>query len=282
MKTLAGLLCLVCLQVQAITISTINTEWLWDYKEPHEGQVVGYEYDDIYPPTRKEYEMEVFALAQVIKAIDADVVGLIEVEGRHVVEDIAAYLPEWNVVFVEGRDTFTKQDVAILTRFSVIEGTASNLPEFKGTSSVTKKPVQPSKVLAVGLKDERKNYYVVVAHLSSKRNNSEEKDAKRAAQAEAIRKAVVTNWSSYDHVIVMGDMNDLPDSKPLKTLLGEFDDGDKLVQVATDENYSYIYRKKKQLIDHILVDIGLSNAEFKNMDLPKSISDHRISTLIVK
>ncbi|TOD02127.1 hypothetical protein CGJ72_24940, partial [Vibrio parahaemolyticus] len=81
MKTLAGLLCLVCLQVQAITISTINTEWLWDYKEPHEGQVVGYEYDDIYPPTRKEYEMEVFALALVIKAIDADVVGLIEVEG---------------------------------------------------------------------------------------------------------------------------------------------------------------------------------------------------------
>lgn len=280
MKKLLICLLFICFNVNALTITTINAEWLWDDKEPHEGQVVGYDEGDIRPPTEKQYQTKVDLIAKAIKKIDADIVALVEIEGKHVAEDIAALLPDWNVAYQDGRDTFTEQDVAILTKFEILNGTVSNLPDFFGTSSVTNKKVTPSKVLGVGLKEGDKTYYVVAAHLSSKRNNSKEKDAKRAAQAEAIRKAVVSQYPNYDHFVVLGDMNDLPESKPLKFLLGKFDDEKNLVQVATKENYSYVYKGKKQLIDHILVDSGLADAKFENEDLPQNISDHRVSTLI--
>ena len=186
--------------------------------------------------------------------------GLIEVENKFVVETIASHLSgHWSVVFVKGRDTYTGQDVAILTRLNVIEGTASNLEGYSGQSKDGTISKRPSKVLGVELRDGNKRIYVIVSHLISKRGQN---DKKRFAQADAIRKAMLDQYGKYHHYVVLGDENDTPESDTVLRLQGHWDDETDLVQPADiegdDADYSYVYQGKKGLIDHILVDADLA------------------------
>lgn len=269
------LLLLLTANSYATTIIALNTEWLWDTSEPHEGQVVGYAQDNIRPPSPKEYILETYAIAKTIEAYDADIVGLVEIENEAVAQKIKSFLSdEWSLAFMKGRDSYTGQDVAILTRYDVIPDTLSNLPDFEGNAGgVTKKP---SKVIAVGLKDDAgKTYYVVATHFLSKRSNN---DTKRLAQADAVRQAIKAQFNNYDHFVVLGDINDLPNSPVLKRLRGLDDQETNLVQPADiSEDYSYIYDGRKQLIDHILVDAQLaSGGKLETILLPEAITDHRM------
>lgn len=249
--------------VQATTVLSLNTEWFWDGQEPHEGQIaVG---PSGIPPSKKQVELEAFVIAQIINHRKADIVGLVEVEGESVVKKIANYLiGDWNTVFLKGRDTVTGQDVALLTKFDVIADTMNSLKGIKG--KYKNKEATPSKVLSVGLKDGSETYLVTVAHLISKRSSN---DDKRAAQANAIAKYVNSKKTNYDHLIVLGDLNDTPSSEPIKQILSA---GLNLISDSAD--YSYVYQGKKQLIDHILVSKSLSqNADFESFDMGP-VSDH--------
>ncbi len=270
------LMFIVVQSVQALTFMSINTEWFWDELEPHEGQIavgpVG------HGATKSEVDLEAFAIATLIQFHDADVVGLIEVEGDAVVDRIQAYLPNgWTSVFRKGRDNFTGQDVALLTRIPVIAGTANNLANAeKGTSVDGTVEAKPSKVLAVGLDDQGTTYFVMVTHLISKRSTN---DKKREAQAHAIRKVVVDQMPNFNHIVVMGDLNDLPGSSTLKRIRGLDDTSPDLAQSAvttgTDRDFSYVFQGEHQLIDHILVSSSIAtNADFRSVDLGP-ISDHR-------
>ncbi len=76
---LAGLLLSLSHMAGALTFMSINTEWFWDELEPHEGTIavgpVG------HGAHAKEVELEAFAIATLIQIHQADVVGLVEVEG---------------------------------------------------------------------------------------------------------------------------------------------------------------------------------------------------------
>jgi len=257
-------LLLLVVKAQALTVMSINTEWLWDGIAPHEGQValgaVG------NPPSPNQVELEAFAIALVINHNNADIVGLVEVEGLPVVERILPYLNgDWKIVFKKGRDSYTGQDVALLTKLDIIDGTITNFPSTQGSfSNVT---ARPSKVLGVGLRDGNEDYFIIVAHLISKRSSN---DNKRAAQANAVAQSAVSNASSYDHVIVMGDLNDTLESDTLNQLVTVG-----LHSVSGADDYSYEYKGNKELIDHILVTDGLKvGAEFDTLDLGP-VSDHR-------
>ena len=56
---------------------------------------------------------------------------------------------------------------------------------------------------------------MVVAHLISRRS---ENDSKRLAQASVIRRHIVKAIAKGRHVIVMGDMNDTPETPVLRRL----------------------------------------------------------------
>jgi predicted extracellular nuclease len=243
----------------ATVVLSINTEFFWDSKLPHDGQIalgaVG------NPPSEKYVQLEANAIALHIMYNDADIVGLTEIEGENVAKQILNYLPkEYKLVFKKGRDNFTGQDVAIITRYDVI-GEPNNFKGIEGNYNGTKKV--PSKALAVKLKKDSETYNVVVAHLISKRSNN---DNKRAAQADAIVKYLN---SKTGHNIVMGDLNDTPSSTTLNLLVKSG------LNIINKNEYSYTYQNKKQLIDHILISDSLkSGATFKSFDLG-AISDHR-------
>jgi len=262
---------------QALNILSINTEWLWDDEIPHEGRVVKPN-KRVHPPTHKEFQLETYVIAQQIKLSKANIVALIEIENENVANTIAKHLGDhWKVAFKKGRDSFTGQDVAILTTYDIIPDTVSNFPSYIGESRDSTVKKTPSKVLGVALQNEEVSYYVIAAHLISKRGPN---DQKRFAQADAIRQALVASYGKYNHYIVMGDMNDTPGSNVLRRLKGEWDPHPDLVQIADTRgmyhDYSYIYSGNKQLIDHILIDSELAKSlEFFTLEQLPVVSDHR-------
>ena len=267
-----------------IDIFLLNAEFFFDNKEPH-GEVVG---KAVPIPTAEQYEAKARTIAELIDTHKANIVGLVEVENRAVLERVKYYLAspdDWQIAFDEGRDTYTGQDVAILTKFRVVPGSVTNFPVEREVYFVDGKErdVNPSKILGVELKIDNQPFYILIAHLISRRDSN---DAKRLAQATIVRRQAVKAMMADKNVIVMGDMNDTPATPVINRLRG-FDDiwGD-FLQTANaaeaDNRYTYIYEGQKNLLDHILISPSLRN-EFRNVEEGKQckiidvggLSDHR-------
>ena len=109
----------------------------------------------------------------------------------------------WQIIFLEGRDTFTGQEVAVPSKFPVIKETITNFPDqwsnctYQGKS----KPVRPSKVLGCELRIHGQSVYLIVAHLISKRSDN---DAKRLGQAKVLRQQSIRALEKGQNVILMG------------------------------------------------------------------------------
>ena len=268
-----------------LTILAMNTNFLFDHLQPH-GRVVGAG-NGPPVPTATQWQTRARGFAQRINAVDADLVGLVEIENDRVVDEIRQHLTtpsEWTVVFAEGRDSYTGQDVALLTKFAPLAGTVTTFPDereiyFQGSNERT---VNPSKVLGVTLRIENQEFYVIVAHLISRRGNN---DAKRLGQANVLRRHVVMAMLQGQNVIMMGDFNDTPGTPVLRRLRGFDDIWGSLIQTANevhaDERFTYVYNGEENLLDHILLSPSLYQ-DFRRMrDDPRSeiidlgdLSDH--------
>ena len=267
-----------------IDIFLLNTEFFFDHKEPH-GEVVG---KGVPVPTAEQYEAKAKAIAELIDTHNANIVGLVEVENRAVLEKVKYYLAnpdDWEIAFDEGRDTYTGQDVALLTKFRVVRGSATNFPDEREVYFVDgqERDVNPSKILGVELRIDNQPFYVLVTHLVSRRESN---DPKRLAQATVVRRQAVRELMADKNVIVMGDINDTPATPVINRLRG-FDDiwGDFLQTanaVEVNNRYTYIHEGEKNLLDHILISPSLRD-EFRNVEEGKQceiidvggLSDHR-------
>ena len=266
-----------------IDIFLLNTEFFFDNKEPH-GEVVG---KSVPVPTAEQYEAKAKTIAELIDTHKANIVGLIEVENRAVLEKVKYYLAnpdDWQIAFDEGRDTYTGQDVALLTKFRIVPGSATNFPNEREVYFVDgqERDVNPSKFLGVELKIDNQPFYVLITHLVSRRESN---DSKRLAQATVVRRQAVKGLLADKNVIVMGDLNDTPATPVINRLRG-FDDiwGDFLQTANTveaDNRYTYIHEGQKNLLDHILISPSLRD-EFRNVEEGKQceiidvggLSDH--------
>ncbi len=135
--------------------------------------------------------------------------------------------------------------------------------------------------------------FAIVAHLRSKGGDDSlygtnqppvrHSEPKRVQQAAAIGRVVdaLLEIDEDAAVIVMGDLNDFPFSRPVRTLAGT-----RLVslieQLPENERYTYVYQGVAQVLDHVLVskslfgdgsavavDVVHVNAEFADQ-----VSDH--------
>lgn len=269
MRILAILLSVLIAQSShALTVMTINTEFFWDDLNPHECGTK----DFIGPqPSKTDVDKEAAFFAKQIKRARADIVALVEIEGEEIAKRVKEKLGSgWQYVFKKGRDSGTCQDLAILTKYDVNTDSIDNFEDTYGENEKTGKPVRPSKVLAVELNNGDEFYYVIAAHLISKAGDN---DAKRLAQADAIRNQILSLVYDYNHIIVMGDLNDLPDSKPVLRVIGRNDKYIKLMRLAGDDDWTYNYKGNLQLIDHILVS-KVKEADCSAVELIP-YSDHR-------
>ena len=140
----------------------LNTEFFFDSEVPH-GNIVG---PSIKVPTPDEYDVKARSIANFIDKYQANLVALVEVENRDCVELVQKNLNHkefWQIISLEGRDTFTGQDVVLLSKFPVIKETITNFPDhwsnctYQGKS----KSVRPSKFLGCELSIHGQSVYLM-------------------------------------------------------------------------------------------------------------------------
>jgi hypothetical protein len=97
-----------------LTVMTFNAQFLWDGVAPEEGQV-----EFPWKNSQTEAEDHMQRVAQVIAQSDPDIINLVEVEG---IEALTTFNTKflagrgYRPYLVKGTDTFTGQDVGLLTR----------------------------------------------------------------------------------------------------------------------------------------------------------------------
>ena len=202
-----------------VTIAAYNTLNLFD------------EYDDPYTsdegtPAKPRAQLE--KLAASIRALDADVLALEEVENRGYLERfVTAMLGDMgyeNVVLFEGNDR-RGIDCAVLSRLPVGPVTSHRHLRFNENAEDPAGPmffrrdllqvqIQPPKCAA---------FYVFVTHLKSKRDGGGSADSYRLGEARQARR-IFDGLLSKDKdamFVVCGDFNDTFESKAVKALRGE-------------------------------------------------------------
>ena len=130
-RTTAILLLLVsfCTSISAadaaperIVIGTWNIEWFFDHDQSDNNSELA---KKLSAPSAKDWNWRVTEAAKVIAAIHPTVLALQEIENEKVVQDLANELREvhkqdYQIAFIQGRDTYTEQDVALIYKSGLV------------------------------------------------------------------------------------------------------------------------------------------------------------------
>ena len=140
----------------------LNTEFFFDSEVPH-GNIVGTSIKVVIPD---EYHVKAKSIVNLIGKYQAELVALVEVKNRDCVELVqknSNHKEFWQIISLEGRDTFTGQDVVLLSKFPVIKETITNFPDhwFSYTYQGKSKPVRPSKFLGCELSIHGQSVYLM-------------------------------------------------------------------------------------------------------------------------
>jgi len=199
----------------AIRIGTFNTLNLFDvYDDP-------YTADETTPPKPRS---ELEHLAATIRELDADVLALVEVENRSVLERfVRTFLPDMGydeVILYEGNDG-RGIDCALLSRLPV--GPVTSYRHVRivmpgGGTTRFRRDLLRARIEPLGAA----TFDVFVVHLKSKRGEAGDSSAIRQAEAAEVRLVCddVLREDGGARFVVCGDFNDTWDSAPLKTIRG--------------------------------------------------------------
>ena len=205
--------------------------------------------------------------AQVIKDINADVLGVVEAEDRPGLQrfnDLVLGGAEKyrHVMLIDGNDE-RGIDVGIMTKDGFpIESIQSHVDELMPNGQ----PLFSRDCAAYQIKTAKGNtLWVVVNHLKSKGYGSAaDSNAKRLAQAKRVREIYDMLAKTDSLIAVIGDMNDTPDSAPLAPLCSS---NSPLKDVSEGINFddggrpgTYANGTKSNKIDYILCSPALMTA----------------------
>lgn len=210
-------------------------------------------------------EMARESTIRVIKEVKADVMCVVEVENRLILEAFnrdglgsGAKGRFDEVMCIDGNDK-RGIDVGLLSRFPI----RSIRPHIYDGTSKSRTFSRDCPEMELELPDGR-TLYILCNHFVSKMNGDPPKSQeRRKRQAAAVAEILGTYDLKKDLVVVAGDMNDTPDSGPMQPLLGVKHLHDTLeLQFGTemDKRWSYKYKKELNQIDYLLVSEPLREA----------------------
>jgi len=268
---------------------TFNAEFLWDGLAPEEGQVSFAWKGD--PDAAAEHMQRV---AEVIIFSDPDIVHLVEVENLDALtlfRDSFLAGRGYEPYLVKGKDTFTGQDVGLLTR---IDPVSVSRDERTGVSGSVQKGV--SKHLIARFEAEPDLRFSLIGLHFVAFPTREDRRLERQAQADAIVGMAIDEADAGYEVIIVGDFNDYDgaadsldhiDSEPISTVVGAIramrpgDPSDDLINAASlldkTQRYTAHYDKNNNgrvdypleltSIDHVLIGPGLAG-RVETVDIP--------------
>jgi endonuclease/exonuclease/phosphatase family metal-dependent hydrolase len=249
-----------------LTIGTFNIQWLGDGD------------DDLQPRTDEEYKR----IAQVIATVDADILGLQEIENGKALQKVMEFLPDYyfNVNMGSG-----KQNVAVILKKDVnarVVGEYSPLEVVPGRT-------RPGLIIQ-GYKDNFDFYLMVVHFKSTSRYDSTDELRKESFRIRREQARVVSNWADSliqnnidQDVFIVGDFNDSP-LRPKNQTLKIIDEDPNLLFENAD--MKSCINPSWYVIDHVIASQSASRRRIENStrlfnfysSLPdsqaKKISDH--------
>ena len=237
-----------------ITVASFNVENFFDAADDP------YTADETTGP---KPQREVEALAKGIRSLDADVLALVEVENRGVLQQfVDLYLPDmgYEVVEFEGNDT-RGIDNAVLSRLPVGPVTSHRHLRFSDTNG---HPTHFQRdFLEVRLEPPGETAFeLFVVHLKSKGGEEDGGLEIRLPEARMARSILDEKLKADPQAafLIAGDFNDTLDSQPLQALLGSganalthfVDD------LPPDHRVTYNQRPYRSMIDFILASPGMA------------------------
>ncbi len=280
-----------------VRIATLNTEFLFDGLDG-DGRA-SFDWKD--DPALATQHMA--CIADVIARLDADVVMMQEVES----DDVAYRLVDeflrgmdYRVYFVQGKDSFTGQDIALIARVPV-----SNIGRTDERAPVgdTDETYGVSKNLWARATIDGIETTLIGLHFLSRPDDESRKD-QREAQAETIRQLVESEIADGQAVVVLGDFNDFDPigdrdgSEPITDVLAriksagpESDDDliNAMSRVPQAQRYSAFYdrnsndeiepdKREFSAIDHVLLSPSLASkivrVDYVHGYDPRKVTDH--------
>ena len=280
-----------------LTIMAFNAEFLWDGVEPEEG-IVNFPWRGS-PDEALEHMQEI---AQAIVKHNPDIVSLAEIENREALDLLnTTFLAGrgYNAYLIDGADSATGQDVALLTRVDPEVFKRDNSRE-----SIGSRTYGVSKNYYAKFNLGEMKFSLVGLHFLA-RPLDERRKAKREAQARVIRNRAQNLANDGYPPIVLGDFNDYDgqvldhdQNEPITNVLRIIRDmspdnqDDDLLNVASriapaqrftswwDKNENGEVDRPDELtsIDHILVSAPLiphlREVVFDPDHDPRQVSDH--------
>jgi endonuclease/exonuclease/phosphatase family metal-dependent hydrolase len=203
-------------------------------------------------------EISVQNTARVIKAVDCDILCVVEVDNRIALKRFNEYLlsneeVEYpHAMVIDGNDE-RGIDVGILSRFPVANIKTHIDDRYKSTNGQFYKIFSrdcPEYAVDIG---GGKFVHYLCNHLKSKGYGSQaSSNAKRRRQANRIVEILQNYDLTTDLVVVAGDLNDTPGSEPLKKLMQQ----PNFFDVLSSPKFTgakWTYHTGNQQIDYLLV-----------------------------
>ena len=232
------------------------------------------------------FRLKIKNMTEVLTDLNADVLGLCEVENRYVLDQLnLSYTQrDYSIIHFDSPDN-RGIDVALMydpTTFNVIYTKAIpvHLPEGKSTRDI----------LYVKGYQDGKMLHIFINHWPSKYGGVEATIPLRAIAGNTLRKAVdsLLTTNPNTDIVIMGDLNDEPFEPSIVKHLGadlyrkQAPSAFELVNLMTSvydapDQGTYMYRGKHNVIDHIIVSRGLfdnrgwtgTQADVSVLDKPK-------------
>jgi endonuclease/exonuclease/phosphatase family metal-dependent hydrolase len=279
-----------------LKIATYNVENLFDMQKN------GYEYKEYIPNTKAKwnninYNIKLKNIARVIKDINADIIGLQEIESLKALKDlrfklkqIGLYYPYYKIA--DYKNTTIK--VAIL----------SKLPFIYTHEIAVQSSYKYRNILEAKFTVNKNDFYLLVNHWKSKSGP----ESMRIVSAKKLLKRV-KELGSDKNIILIGDfnshyeenilfkrkrrhndtdgvtgINDILGTKEHKknaidTKLNLYEFYNLWYDTSVENRYTYIFRGKKEALDNILISASLLDK--KNMEYePYSIQHFRKAYLL--
>jgi endonuclease/exonuclease/phosphatase family metal-dependent hydrolase len=174
-----------------LKVGTLNCYFLFDPAKPEKTRLAD------KGPTTEQYPKKIGNLTSLITGLD--VIGLQEIASGHEAKELAKKAGGYRAWFVQGKDTFTGQDVATLVKED------SQIKVISAQRNSTLEGL--SKHLVVLLTEGSTRYAILNVHLIRPIGQNKEKHAAQLKAIEAWVAATKAN-DANTVIVVLGDFND--------------------------------------------------------------------------
>lgn len=226
--------------------------------------------------TQERYDKKLKDLAKVLASLDStklpDLIGLIEIENKKVVEDLIKTSPldskNYEIIHHESPD-FRGIDVALVLNTFIFKPLYNeNIPvKIETEPNFTTRDILYVKTLV----NEKDTLHIFVNHWSSRRGG-EESDTKRIYAAQLLRNKVdsIQKVFAESKILIMGDMNDEPTNKSiLETLHATGNKESKntgelynlMYDLKQNGEGTYLFKGEWNMLDNLIISHSLLNSK---------------------